>query len=1629
MRIVRHLLTFLPAMLVLVAGSALAAPPPTLRFEHLGVAQGLPQESVLAVGQDAQGFMWFGTQGGVARYDGYRTTVFRNVVNDPDSLANNWVRVLYTDRRGRLWLGTDGGLDLYLPHSRSFRHYLPREPDRGGNGSRRIRAIAEDRNGDLWLATGDGLQHFNTRNGKYRYWHHSNAPGSLLDDQLNALAFDASGRLWIGSSSGLCSLAPGADTFVHHHIVTGGDPKRASVQALAVDRSQNLWIGTLAGVEMRPVAHPESPGRRFGQREGLSNLRVSALYEDADGTVWIGSMARGLFRWSPQEGVFRQYDRQLSDAHSLADNQVSALFRDHVGTFWVGTWYAGVSRADVAGGGFLRLVRKDEGGNPQADNKVRGIADAGDNRLWVATNGGLDLLDARTGDVVRRYGGSGPAGSSPLLSSVVRDRAGRMWVGSHGGIATVDLQSGRFVRRSFGAGDAGDDIRYMYVDRAGVLWAASRGGLHRVNPDTGESYTYRHDPLVPNSLADNVVRPLLEDSKGRMWVGTFNGLELMDRNTGTFRHFRHQPGDPASLSHDEVHYLFEDRRGVLWVGTAGGLNRMEFRPDGSVAFRRYTASDGMADDAVASILEDERGHLWVSTNSGISRLDPATGSWRNYGSGDGTIEGAYFDGSALRAPDGTLYFGGFGGITAFQPSSIRDNRIAPRAVITDIQVFNTTVAVARPHMLRGGAVEDMRSITLEAADSVFSFEYSALHYAAPARNRFAYQLEGFDKAWVHTDASKRFATYTNLDPGEYRFYVRAANKDNVWGDPAVLQITIQPPFWKTWWFRTLCVVSVAGAVYGWYAYRTSSLQRQKKRLESLVRARTEEIALQNWQLERQTEELRLRREDAEMQRAEAEQRRIDTERQKEAVELAHRNISTLSEIGREMSASLDMDTIMSIVYRHVHDLMDARIFCIGFLDHAAGAIEFPFAIDHGVRLLGYSRRLDNPDQFAVWCVTHRREVLVNDSETEYRHYLARPDNLGLLSASRMDGARHSLALSMIYVPLVVNDQVMGVICVKSAHRNAYRRVHLDMLQALAAHAAVALDNARAYRELEETQALLLEQERQVRQQTEELAQANQALQENEEWLRQAKQRAEDATRQKSEFLANMSHEMRTPLAGVIGMLGFALRDRQLQAATRDQILRGQANAQALLAIINDLLDFSKIEAGKLTFEKIDFDLAATVEGVAALFEEQPGAHSIEFCTALDPALPRFVVGDPTRLRQVLVNLLGNAFKFTHSGSVELKVERLGGEGKVSNIRFSVTDTGIGIPADALPRVFQQFEQADSTTTRRYGGTGLGLAICRQLVELMDGTIGVESVLGEGSTFSLTVPMAHGVAPPQPEHLPRNPHSHRLRVLCAEDYPTNQIIVRMLLTELGHEVRVVENGAQAVQACAEEHFDLILMDGRMPEMDGATAARLIRAGGYRDAPVLDRDLMIVALTANASEEDRGRYIDAGMDDFLVKPVDEDALHGRITRAIERQLERGVALPVMPQPDEQPSTSELDAMFGVGDDASLAQPFVGFGRGTSDLKARLRAAFAGDAPARRADLERALEARDHESAGRLLHGMKGSAAYLDATELHLLCGELEKAADEREWGVIEAGLPRLFRLLAEYEPTGQENGVTE
>jgi signal transduction histidine kinase/ActR/RegA family two-component response regulator len=382
-------------------------------------------------------------------------------------------------------------------------------------------------------------------------------------------------------------------------------------------------------------------------------------------------------------------------------------------------------------------------------------------------------------------------------------------------------------------------------------------------------------------------------------------------------------------------------------------------------------------------------------------------------------------------------------------------------------------------------------------------------------------------------------------------------------------------------------------------------------------------------------------------------------------------------------------------------------------------------------------------------------------------------------------------------------------------------------------------------------------------------------------LETAKLAAVAASIAKGRFLANMSHEIRTPMHGIIGMAALAM-DADTLAESRESMQVLHRSAEGLLHVLNDILDFSKIEAGKLTLDSVAFPLRQLVDEARGIVAHQASAKDLSLECQISPAIHDHVIGDPARLRQVLINLLGNAVKFTAAGSVILQISEHGERDPAGpmKVEFRVTDTGIGIPQNQQKLIFAAFEQADSTVTRRFGGTGLGLSICFQLVELMGGLLHVESTPGTGSTFAFTIPFQRASIEPASRPIVLPEAIQHLRIMVAEDNLVSQKLAAQLLTRKGHQVIVVSNGNEALRAWEEEDFALIFMDNQMPEMDGVETVRNIRE---REAQSGRRRTHIVACSASAMAGDREYFLAAGMDSYLGKPFRAEELYAAIRDA--------------------------------------------------------------------------------------------------------------------------------------------------
>jgi len=1237
-------------------------------------------------------------------------TVYRTDPQDPASLPDSFINASFEDSEGRLWFGTKGGLARFDAAAGKFVRYALADAGTPGDGNRSVNAIVADRNGILWLGTNDGLKRFDPASGAFTTIRHPAHDGAAGGDIVNALAFDGHGALWAGTARGVGRLAPGAH-HLEHFAPLDADPRRARVNALSMGPRDTLWVGTDAGLEAWKLADGAPRPRALGRDEGMGEMRVLALYHDAGGTLWVGTDAEGVKWRDPTDGHFVSYANRPLDVHSLSDNQVGSIRIDRSGTLWVGTRFRGVSRTDLASGGFSNFSFRPDGGYRIGFEKARDVAVRPDGKLWIGTfGGGLVLLDPETGHTEQLRHQDGRADTIPndMVHSLAIE-GGRLWVGTAGALAWSAVGGGPFHRVELpGLGTA--PVNDVQRTRDGMLWVVTRAGLYQLGEDLRVRQVWRHDPRTPNSLGDNSLYGMVEDAQGILWLGTDNGVDRFDRKSGLFTHYRHDPHDPSSLRHNRIYGMTLSRSGTLWVGTAGGLHRMEHGADGKPAFRLVKLIDAREPLPIGAVLEDARGRLWASMTDGISRFDPATGQYKHYTAKDGLIDGTFFVGSSAQGPDGRMHFGGVNGLSSFMPDAIRDNPYPPLVRITDFLVFNKPQRLAAP-------IERTKEITLTQRESVFSLEFAGLHYAAPASNRYSYRLEGFDQGWVETSADKRYATYTNLDPGSYVFRVRASNKDGVWSEaPAALTITITPPWWKSWWLRLSALALLAAAAVGAYRLRIRALLQQKGVLEREVNARTAELVLQK---------------DA------AERRKREAEEQGEAADNARRNIALLSDIGRRLTANLDTEAIMTTLHEHVMVLMDAPVFGVGVARESGDLFDIPYAFIDGRRCAPHVRGRRDPRQLGAWCFEHEREIFIVELAADVPRYVPEFDPAEVAAASlpcQSEAMRGRLPQSLLYVPVVVGQRVLGALTVQSFTPRAYQRVHLDMLRTLAAYVGVALDNAQAYRRLKDVQGQLAAQEK--------LASLG-------------------------SLVAGVAHELNTPIGNSL-LMASTLHDKTLDLSTAldtaalrrselsSYIGSAREASELIMRSLNQAAElvnsFRQVSVDQASAQRRRFDLARACQEIAATLMNKVrlAGHVLE----LD--VPDGIVMDsyPGPLGQVLINFVNNALLHAFEGpggSMTLSAEPIDADW----VRIVFRDDGRGIAAAHLPRVFDPF----FTTRMGQGGTGLGLNIAHTIAtSLLNGTIRVESTPGEDTVFILELPLRAAEAPFQTNHEERKLHA-------------------------------------------------------------------------------------------------------------------------------------------------------------------------------------------------------------------------------------------------------------------------------
>ncbi|MES2018335.1 MAG: diguanylate cyclase [Pseudomonadota bacterium] len=830
-----------------------ATPTSPLRFKHLGSLES-DELSILALMQDRQGFIWIGTHsGGLYRYNGYHAVKYTSNLEDPASLPHDRVSTLFEDKQGTIWAGTQNGLARYNPKTNDFTRYAPPP---GPSAQRIVKSIISDGKDGMWLATWGGLQHFDPAKGIFTlYLHDPKVAASLASNDINAVAMDERGGLWAATwPGGLDYLAAGASTFEHRRVDsdTLPDAKLNIVRALYYGRDRTLWIGTENGVVTWNAAQAWDTRARIASPA----TRINYLYGDRSDTVWAGTLAAGLLRWDKGSTSAIQYSHRANDSNSLPSDYIRAVMHDRSGMLWIGSFTDGISLVNLNSQGFQRFIPFDvEAHNLRPDNSLKAIEGAPDGRLWLSSNSGLSLFDPASGDVLKTYrADASKAGalSNDIVYSLFQQPGGPLWVGTSAGLNRLDGPDQPFKAISFG--NAGANFINCIAPGAGsTLWLGTGQQVVHYDTASGTWIDYFNKPDDPESRSVNSTTVIFEDKLGRVWMGSEwsgGGLDVLDTRSSRFRHLRHEAGNPLSLADDNVSALHQDAQGRLWVGTAKGLNQVLTAADGAVTFRAFGGKDSVGAQKILAIRSDQAGQLWMSTASGVLRMDPVTGLANRFTSADGLSEG-YSVGTAHAAADGKLYFGGVKGMTGITPSLVKSVSVAPQVAITDIGVFNHSLKNGKPApgVKLEGSVTAPTSLTLSVQESVFTIEFAALHYTDPGRNTYAYRLQGFDHDWVYTDATRRAATYTNLDPGTYTFSVKAANNQGLWNDVETSMIVdILPPWYKTWWFRLGLALFGMSLLTTAYQARVKHLTRRQIQLEAMVAARTHELEDSNARL-------------------------------------------------------------------------------------------------------------------------------------------------------------------------------------------------------------------------------------------------------------------------------------------------------------------------------------------------------------------------------------------------------------------------------------------------------------------------------------------------------------------------------------------------------------------------------------------------------------------------------------------------------------------------------------------------------------------------------------------------------------------------------------------------------------
>ena len=799
-----------------------------IRFARFYTLEGPSKSNAGPFVQDDQGFVWFGTPYGLNRFDGYNFKVFTHDPGNPKSISGSSITALFKDRDGLLWAGCNQFLNKFDSKTETFTRYRVSY----------VFHISQDAAGILWLSTPTGLYALDPANGDIRrYFHDQDDPGSLESNDVKSSGEDREGGFWVATSEGLDSFDRRTGKVTLH--IPLYEPSYPF--SFYEDRLGVFWIYHVSGNPLSVFDRKTHKLTQFSfhneDSPGLALTGITHMLEDQNGTLWLSTNGAGLLKFDREHQRFIRYRNSLADPESLAQNSVRQVFADREGIIWASLGGLGLTRFTSRALPFQRY--RHDFGNPNSRDEpfVGAIYEDHQGTLWIGTHEALNRIErkAERYDALPLTG----AGEGSDVIAICEDRSGYLWVGTYShGLFRFDPRTALLKRFRHKPGDShslsNDIVPRLLVDHNGTLWAATNDGLDRFDPATGTFTTYRAglQGVHPSYLE------LVEDRKGILWLGTdSSGLLSFEPQTGQFTMYQHDEERQGTLSNPRVNSVHFDRSGTMWIGTQEGLNRFDATTG---TFTTYSQREGLPGNVVGCVLEDGRGDLWMSTDNGVARFDPRAKTFRTYSTADG-LPGPDLTGwgACFKSASGEMFFGGFGGATAFFPDKVTDSSYVPPIVLTDFRLFGTSVMPGVDSPLKI-AINHTNTVTLSHRQNSFSIGYSALSYLNPPTNRYRYMLQGLDREWNEVGRDQRFATYTTLPAGTYTFRVEGATSRGPWDEPgAILRIEILPAWWNSWWFRLTYIAALLVVAAAIYIYRRRQQKREEERSERLRQAQAD----------------------------------------------------------------------------------------------------------------------------------------------------------------------------------------------------------------------------------------------------------------------------------------------------------------------------------------------------------------------------------------------------------------------------------------------------------------------------------------------------------------------------------------------------------------------------------------------------------------------------------------------------------------------------------------------------------------------------------------------------------------------------------------------------------------------